>query len=247
MDVLHIVLSFIVGAVAGFFGATVGGGGMLAIPYLMFIGLPPQIAIASARFGDMGFAMTSIRKFWKSNQIVWEYVPMLAVISLAGSLIGANILLTIEPEYLQKVAAILLFLLLPFVVFKKEMGVVRREVSKRSELISACVYFLIQTVTGFFAAGTGPLVYYTLMAGFGLTIVEAVATQMIPFLVLAVSSVIIFAMHGLIDYPTGFVLLLGSAIGGYIGAHVAIRKGARWIKGLFAVMVLAAGLKLLFF
>ena len=247
MELLEIVVSFLVGAIAGFFGATVGGGGLLAIPFLMFTGLPPQIAIATARFGDLGLPITSTYKFWKSNQIVWKYVPLLSVVALLGSLIGANILLTIDPDRLEKVAALFLFALLPFVLFKKEIGTVRREVSRLSKTISTFVYFVIETITGFFAAGTGPLVYYTLMIGFGLTIIEAVATSMLPFLVLAISSVVVFAMHGLIDYSTGFIMLAGTATGGYFGAHVAISKGAVWIKGLFAIMVVAAGIKLLFF
>ena len=247
MEILTILTSFVVGVGAGFFGATVGGGGLLAVPYLMFMGLPPQVAIASARFGDMGYSITSLYKFWRSNQIVWKYVPLLAIVSLVGSLVGANVLVAIEPQHLQKIAAILLFTLLPFVLFKKEIGTVHRDVGSRSKTVSTFIYLLIQTVTGFFAAGTGPLAYYTLMAGFGFTIIEAVATQMLPFLVLAVSSVIVFAMHGLIDYTTGFILLLGTATGGYVGAHVAIKKGARWVKGLFAVIIVAAGIKLLFF
>lgn len=247
MDPLATLSSFLIAAIAGFFGATVGGGGLLMIPYLMFLGLPPQVAIASARFGDIGLAVTSSVKFWRANQILWQYVPVLAVLSLVGSLIGANILLSINPDNLQIIAAVILLCLLPFVLFKREVGAVRREVSTFSRTLSSGIYFVIQTFTGFFAAGTGPLVYYTLMAGFGLTIVEAVATQMIPFLLLALSSVTIFAMHGLIDYQTGMILLAGTATGGYIGAHVAILKGARWLKGLFAIVVLVAALRLLFF
>lgn len=245
MDAFEILLSLAVGIIAGFFGATVGGGGLLAIPYLIFIGLPPQIAIATARFGDLG-GVAALRTFWKGGKIIWKYVPILAALSLGGSLIGANILLSVDPDALQKIAGVLLIVLLPFVAFKKEIGVVRREVSKRSKVVGGGIYFAIQTFTGFFAAGTGPLVFYTLVMTFGLTIVEAVATQLIPFLVLAISSVLIFALHGLIDYTIGIVVLLGTAAGGYIGAHFATRTDSRWLKVLFAVMVSAAGIKLLF-
>lgn len=246
MEILAGLTTFAIGALAGFFGATVGGGGLLTIPYLMFLGFPPPVAIATARFGDIGLPLTSSVKFWKSNQIVWKYVPVLAALSLAGSIVGANILLAIEPDTLKTIAALLLLALLPFVLLKKEMGVVRREVSRLSRALSSLLYFVVQIFTGFFAAGTGPLAYYTLMAGFGLTIVEAVATNMIPFLILALSSVLVFAAHGLIDYSTGLILFGGTAMGGYIGAHIAIQKGARWIKGLFAIMVVAAALKLFF-
>lgn len=66
-------------------------------------------------------------------------------------------------------------------------------------------------------------------------------------LVLTVTSVTIFAVHGLVDYATGIVVLVGTAAGGYAGAHFAIQTGARWLKVLFAVMVAVASIKLLFF
>ncbi len=247
MEILTLVSYFALGALGGFLGATVGGGGLIMIPYLMFTGLAPQVAVASARFGDIGMGVVSSYKYWREGSIVWRYVPLLAVLSLGGSLVGANILLAIEADSLRKVAAVLLFALLPVVLFKKELGTVRREVGRLSKGIAASLFLLIETVTGFFAAGTGPLKYYTLVIGFGLTIVEAVATQMLPYLVLAVSSTIVFAMHGLIDYKAGLLLLAGNGLGGYLGAHVAIVKGSVWIKRLFVVMVVAAGVKLLFF
>lgn len=247
MEIFFLVGYFVIGGIGGFLGATVGGGGLLMIPFLMFTGLSAPVAIASARFGDIGFAVTASYKYWRSNQILWKYVPLLAVLSLAGSLIGANILLSIDPGDLRKVAAVLLLILLPFVLFKKDIGVEHREVGRVRKAITAFIFFVIEVVTGFFAAGTGPLVYYTLMAGFRITITEAVATQMLPFLILTVSSTIVFAMHGLVDYTAGILLFAGTAAGGYIGAHMAVVKGAAWLKGLFAIVIVAAAIKLLFF
>jgi len=113
--------------------------------------------------------------------------------------------------------------------------------------IGLVLYFLIQIFTGFFGAGTGVFIFYILMLCFGLTITEAVATQSIPLLVLSISSLALFALHGIIDYEIGIVLLAGMALGGYIGAHFALKKGNKWIKGLFAVIVIISGIKLLFF
>ncbi len=247
MDMLGLLAFFVVGAVGGFFGATVGGGGMLVIPYLVFAGLPIEVAIATARFGDIGFAGMSAWKFSQAKQIMWKYVRPLAILSLAGALIGTVILLSTGKEDLKTVAAILLLVLLPFVLLNKKTGIVRREVSNASKALGSVVYFVLEAVTGFFAAGTGPLKYYTLMLGFGLTLTEAVATQMIPYLLLATMTTGVFAVLGLIDYAAGVVLILGSIAGGYLGARFAMAMSAVWLKRLFAGMVLIAVIKLLFF
>ena len=109
------------------------------------------------------------------------------------------------------------------------------------------LYFLVQIVTGFFGGGTGVIILYILMIFFGMTIIEANATNTIPWFVLAASSLTIFAMNGIIDYKIGTALLAGMAIGGYIGAHVALQKGDAWVKQLFALLVIAIAIKVLFF
>lgn len=65
---MDIALLFFVGTIAGFFGSTVGGGSLLSIPFLIFLGLPPQVAIATDRFGGLGQATTALFKFWKSKK-----------------------------------------------------------------------------------------------------------------------------------------------------------------------------------
>ncbi len=247
MDILILVSLFLIGVFGGFFGATVGGGGLFMIPYLMFTGLAAPVAVASARFGDIGLAIAASYKYWKEKKILWKYVPILAILSLVGSLIGARILLAIDPSVLKTIAALLLFALLPIVLFKKKIGTEHREVSTVSRGVSSCLYFVLQTVTGFFGAGTGPLTQYTLMVGFGFTIVEGAATQMIPFLILTLSSTAVFAWYGLIDLASCIPLFIGSAVGGYLGAHFASKTSTGWLKALFAIMVIAAGFKLLLF
>src|SRR3989344_111609 len=246
-EIINLILVFLVGIVASFFSSTVGGSAMISIPALIFLGLPPQIAIATDRLGGFGSQATSLFKFWKADKIVWKYIPLLAVVSVIGSVIGANILLSVNPEILQKLTGFLLLVFLPFVIFNKNIGVQHTETSKFKKTIGYIVYFFLQIFNSFFGVGTGPFFFYTLVIAFGLSMIEASATRIIPLIIMAISSVIVFALHGIIDYKVGIILLLGMAIGGYIGAHVALKKGNAWVKGLFAIMVTVAGIKLLFF
>ncbi|HVW67229.1 MAG TPA: sulfite exporter TauE/SafE family protein [Candidatus Peribacteraceae bacterium] len=237
---------FLIGVAASVIGSMVGGGSLLSIPFLIFLGLPPQVAIATDRFGSLG-TLTALLKFWKAKKIVWKYVPVFALLSLAGSLIGANILLNINTSILQKIIGVLLFILLPIILFKKHIGVERGKTNILKMIVGVVLYFLIQVLAGFFGGGTGTLIFYTLMMCFGLTIIEANATQTIPVFILYISSLIIFGLHGIIDYAYGFVLMAGMATGGYIGAHIALTKGNEWVKRLFFILVLMMGVKLLFF
>ena len=69
---------------------------------------------------------------------------------------------------------------------------------------------------------------------FGVTIIQVAATQVVPFFVLTIASLAVFATSGIIDYRLGFALMAGTAVGGYLGVHIAIRSGEVWVRRLFA-------------
>ena len=238
---------FIVGILASTFGTIVGGGTLLSIPFLMIVGLPPQVAIATERFGGIGQTITAFLKFFHSKKIAWEYIPILTLVSLAGSLIGANILVSIDPAILHNIVGITILVLLPLVFLKKSLGIERSQVSRNKIIIGSIVYFLVQIFAAFFGGGTGTLIAYALMYFFGLTIIEATATKTIPWFFLSISSLFIFAWKGIIDYQIGAILLIGMAIGGHLGAHIALKQGNVWVKRLFFFFVLISVVKLLFF
>ncbi len=236
---------FLIGVAAAVIGAMVGGGSLLSIPFLVFLGLPPQVAIATDRFAGLGAAVTALYRFWRAGKIVWRFVPALAVASLAGSLIGATALVRVEPGSLRPVIGVLLLALLPLLFLGRGLGVAAREVGAARRRIGLGLYFLVQVLAGFFGGGTGTLIFMILMSCFGVTITQVAATQIVPFMVLSLSSLAIFAQAGIVDLRLGLVLLAGTAVGGVLGAHLAIRSGDVWVRRLFAVVVAASALRLL--
>jgi len=215
-----VLLISLIGLVTGFFDSIIGAGGLISVPSLVFLGFPAHIAIATDRFGSVGQAFIATLKFWKSKKIVWKYVPVLAVLSLIGSFIGAKILLDISPKVLGLVIGILMIILLPLIFLKKDLGIVRLKTGWTKKIIGAIIYFAIMIFAGFYGQGTGPMVFYTLTFFFGLTI---------------------------IDYKIGLILFATMSIGSYVGASTAIKKGDLWIKRLFVALVVAISVKLLFF
>jgi len=237
---------FLVGVAASILGAMVGGGSLLSIPFLIFLGLPAQVAIATDRFAGLGAAVTAFYRFSRAGKIVWRYVPALALASLGGSLIGARLLVKAPPGSLDLVVGVLLVVLLPLLFLKRDLGITARQVGRLRLGVGLGLYFLVQVLAGFFGGGTGTLIFYILMAFFGVTIVQVAATQVLPFLVLTLASLFVFAGSGIIDFRSGVVLMAGNAVGGYVGAHIAVRSGDRWVRRLFGVVVLASAARLLF-
>jgi uncharacterized protein len=64
-EIITLVAVLIIGLLAGLVDAIVGSGGLISIPFLIFTGLPAQVAIATDRLGIIGQNLGSIPKFWK--------------------------------------------------------------------------------------------------------------------------------------------------------------------------------------
>ena len=68
MNISADIAIFFVGAFAAWFGAMVGGGGLVSIPFLIFMGLPPQVAIATNKFGGFGLLLGALARYIKKRQ-----------------------------------------------------------------------------------------------------------------------------------------------------------------------------------
>lgn len=248
MDILiQILLTFLIGVLASFIGAISGGGGLISIPFLIFLGLPPTTAVATNKFGAVGLSIGSIYKFWKDKKIEWKFALMFVPLAVLGGVIGAKLLLEVNEEFLSLFIGVLILVLLGVMFFKKEVGLKKREMSKAHKGVGIFIYFLLMILGGFFGGGIGVLIIYTLTYFMGFTMVEANATDMVPWFVLSLSALIIFMVSGIVDYTIGITLFFGMILGGYIGARTAIKKGNIWVKYFFACVVIASSIKLLFF
>lgn len=244
---INYFLVLIIGFVTGFLGSTVGGGGLVSIPFLIFLGLPPNIAIATDRLAVVGQTTGAIPKFLKNNKIKWEYVPIFVLISLPATFIGSNLLININIELLTKIIGIIILSFIPLLFLNKSLGLKNTSPSKIKKYLGYILYFLVMIFAAFFGGGAGTILMYLLMYFFGFTIIESVATDLIPWLILSIISLVLFHLQGLIHYPYGIVILIGTFIGGYVGAHISITLGDKWIKRFFAAIIFISSIKLLFF
>jgi uncharacterized membrane protein YfcA len=243
----YILLSAIlcIGIVTGFLDSTVGAGGSVSLPSLILIGLSPQLAIVIDRIGSIGQSFTATLKFWRSGKIRWDYLPLFIVVSLAGTYIGTHLLLTINPNLLQKAIGVVLLLVLPVTLIKNELGIKRTTTGALKKAIGSVFLLMLYMLNGLLGVGSGGIAYYSNAYFYGFTFLEANATAVVPWFLLSVFSVALYAHAHVINWQDGLSMLVGMSIGGYIGAHVALKKGERWIKNLLAIVVAVACIRLL--
>jgi len=239
-----LIATLIIGIISGFVGAVAGGGGLISVPFLIFLGIPPQITLATNKFGGIGLSIGALYEFIKKKKIVWRYAIFLSLFGILGSLIGSHILLTINTSILQKLIGILLIILIPTVFIKKNFGLEEKLTSRKRKIVGCICYFFISIIASFFG-GLGIITMSMAIYFFGLPMIKANATELFSYSIFSLLSVIIFTFNGIINYQIGIILFVGMLIGGYIGAHIAIKKGNEWVKVVFTIIIIFSAIKII--
>lgn len=246
MEIFHILVVFLVGIVASSLGTLVGGTGLITIPTLIFLGLPPHIAIGTNRFGLTGLNMAGWYKFHEKRMINYKIGFAILIPTLLGAIMGANLVLHINEIILRKLIATVNLIVLFFIILKPKIGIERPKyaIGNREYTVGTILSFFVGIYCGSYGAGNGILLSYILILLFGQTFLESAATRKMATLFSSVMAATIFAVSGVITYSLAIALFLGTFVGSYFGAHYSDRIGNLWIRRLFFVVVFVMAIKL---
>ena len=219
-----------------------GGGGLISAPFFILIGLPPQIAVATTKFGSLGLTLGSIAKFRKTEYVRKDYVIYLSVLSIVAAIIGSNLLLVTNNAFIEKLVGATMLIALPF-IFIKDAGLVSSKPKNFQEVIGYVSYFIVLILQAAFGAGVGMLLTVVMINLLGFTALESSATRRIPGFLLAAISLLVYIFSGVLYYSYGLAMLAGMLLGGYIGTYIAIKKGNKFVKIIYAIIVAVLGIK----
>jgi uncharacterized protein len=237
-------MSLLLGLASGFIGGIATGGGMVAIPGLIFMGLSPSAAIATTIL-TISASLTSAFRYHQSKIIQRRYTLPFLWLSLIGGVVGSYLLLHIDAHIMQKAFGAVLLLLAIILAFRQHVIVSRPR--DASQPVGLLLIFLTCIFASLFGTGGGIFMVYILSYFYGMSVMEANANSKIISLSGAAAMIAIFIHAGIINFNVGIPLMIGSAVGGYIGAHAALKKGEKVVKSIFFLVVIASGLKLLLF
>ncbi len=248
MEILILAIVFLIGFISSLLAGITGtGASFIAIPSLILTGLPIQTAIATRRFAGLGEESIAIFQFIKEKLINWRVGAIIALLTTIGTIIGTNILININEDLAYKILGIAMFIALPFLFSNNGLGIKKRETKKHQKILGYFLYFITETIESFIAVVGSAFTTIILVGLMGLTYLEANATKKISSVLMAIIGSIIFAYYGLINYQYGIVLLIGMTIGSFIGTKIAIKKGNKFIRLIFSILVAIFAIKLIFF
>jgi uncharacterized protein len=238
------ILVLLAGLVAGFINVNAGGGSLLTIPALIFLGLPPLVANGTNRIAILFGAISATQNFKKKKVLDMKFGLLLAVPALFGAIIGSLVVIKLTDQVFNTILSVVMILVLLFIVFKpqnKYQGLIE-ELSSKKKILTAIAFFFVGLYGGFIQAGVGFVIMITLTLMTGLSLVSINGLKVFVVLIYTIFSLGIFLFHGKVDIAVGLILASGNTLGSYLGSNFAIAKGDKWIKAiLIAAVILMAG------
>jgi len=249
VDLFTQSLLFLISLIANIFSAFAGGGaGLLQFPALIFLGLPFGIALATHKVASVALGVGATIRNLREGSLQRKLTLIIVIFGVPGVVLGASVILFVPDRSAEIALGVLTAGLGLYSVFKPELGQELKTFSHERwrYVAGGAVLFFLGVLNGSLTSGTGLFVTLWLVQWFGMDYKRAVAhTLVLVGLFWNGTGAITLGILGEIKWDWLPALLLGSFIGGYIGAHLAIIKGNRWIKRIFEVITLCVGAKLI--
>ncbi|MBL3538106.1 sulfite exporter TauE/SafE family protein [Aminivibrio sp.] len=247
MDFSPVLLTgiFFVGVVSGFFNTIGGGGSLLVLPFLSFLGMDVAVANGTNRLAIVLQSIAGAETYRKKGVLCFRTALPLAGITTLGSILGTFLAITIDRQYLNLSVAFFISLMAVLLVFKPEMWEKQHD-ARLSKTGIFFVFFFIGIYGGYIQAGVGFFLTWGLALAVGVDLVRGNAIKMVIVGLYNVVSLAIFYKNGMVDIPVGLVMAGGSMVGAVIGARFAVAKGNTWIRWILAAVVIISAVRMVF-
>lgn len=235
---------------ANIFSAFAGGGaGLLQFPVLIFLGLPFGMALATHKVASVALGVGASIRHLRESSLERQLALRILAFGLPGVILGASLVLEVPDQWARAALGVLTIGLGLYSLSSKSLGLdyQPRALNRAASLFGGAGLFFIGFLNGSLSSGTGLFCTLWLVRWYGLDYRRAVAyTLVLVGMFWNGAGAVTLGILGDLKWSWLPVLLLGSLVGGYIGAHWSIIKGNRWIKRVFEFVTILVGLKLIF-
>ncbi|MFY0598045.1 MAG: sulfite exporter TauE/SafE family protein [Cyclobacteriaceae bacterium] len=238
---------------AGFFTGIIntlaGGGSLITLPLLIFMGLPSSEANASNRVGIFLQSLVAAGGFKSKGVFVFPYSAWVSISAVLGSVIGAYYAIDIKSELFNRILAIVMVIVMVLTILKPYLSKTgATEVfNTKSKILSICVFFFVGIYGGFLQAGVGFLIIATLTGIHGLNMAKTNSIKLFVVVCYTAVALAIFWWEDQIRWDYGLTLAAGNAAGGWVASRWSVGKDDKWIRLILIVTVFGLAIKLWFF
>ena len=246
MEISEILILLFCGLLSGAINTLAGGGSLITLPMMIFLGLPPTIANGTNRvqlifqniFAVYGFKTKGISNF--------KFSSYLSISALLGSIIGAYIAIDFNENDFKKLLSIIMILVMFSILLKNKRETL--EINKiKNKWPSILIFFFIGIYGGFIHAGVGFLMILTLSKINYLKIAHSNSIKVFVALIFSTAAFLIFLYEGKVNWIYGINIGIGSAIGGFFASRWSYNKSDKKFRYFLSLIILIMAIRLWFY
>jgi uncharacterized protein len=236
-----VLLLMLAALAAGFVDAVVGGGGLIQLPALL-IGLPGasvvQIAATNKLASFCGTSISAATYYRRVRPDPRTFLPLMLA-AFAGSLGGAFVASMLPRSAFDPIILVVLVLVGAYVWFKPSVGTLTNLRFSGGTHVSAVAVtgLAIGFYDGAIGPGTGSFFVFALVGLLGYNFLEASAKAKLANWATNLAALVVFIPMGAVMWKLGLAMAAANIVGGYVGARVAVARGARFVRIFFLVVV----------
>lgn len=238
-----------VGVIAGFINTVAGGGSLLSLPVMIFMGLPPAMANGTNRVALFLQNISGVAGFKSKGVFVYPYSLWLGISALFGAIIGAKVSVELDDKTFNQIIALVMIGVVILTVFngrsKAKKGI--EDLSKKAQTIGIISFFFVGIYGGFIQAGVGFIILGSLTYINKISLVRANSIKVFVVLIYTIAALAVFIIEDQINWLYGLVLATGNMTGAWVASRYSVEKGDKWIKRFLIVMVTILAVKLWFY
>lgn len=231
------LLLFTTSFFAGIVDAIAGGGGLICLPVLLSLGLPPHLALGTNKFQGTVGTLTSSYSYYKAGLLNLKILYKGLLLGFIGTLLGSVTAQMISNQILEQVIPFLLIIIFIYMIKSPKTGIEDRPALLSEHLFYILFGFGLGFYDGFFGPGTGSFWIFALTYCLGYNLQKASAYTKVFNMKSNVIATACFALGANINYKFAICMAIGQFLGGRLGSHLAITKGAHLIRPVFIAVV----------
>ncbi|MCB0719343.1 MAG: sulfite exporter TauE/SafE family protein [Bacteroidetes bacterium] len=243
-DILHFLLLFGVGSMAGLINVMAGGGSTLTLPVLLFLGLDATVANGTNRVAIAMQNLFAVLSFRQENVSQIRRSLVFSACAIPGSIAGVLVAVRISDEWFQRILGIVMILVVISMVLPRGTQKLTTPEGIRSPWIYPAL-FLIGFYGGFIQVGAGFLFMAAFYHLLHMDLVHVNLHKVFVVLIYTVPVLVVFAFSGNIDWILGLALAAGNSVGAWFAVKLAVRKGDRIVRAVMIVAILIMAAKIL--
>jgi uncharacterized membrane protein YfcA len=246
MSFVEVVVIILAGVVVGFINTLSGGGSVISLSLLLILGLPANIANGTNRISIFFQTLSSVGSFTRQKMFTDLRPVWLAVPATIGAILGAYLAVDVNTRVIEIAMAAAMVIMLFFLFYKPD-----KWLKQNAQLLSGpirwwqlVIFFVVGFYGGFIQVGVGYFLLMALVLGVGYDLVKANAVKNLIVFFYAIFALLVFMIDGKVNYLYGVILSVGSMIGALIASHLAVKKGAGFIRLVILLSVILTVLQI---